>query len=87
MAKIVTARALVALANFAVESGDLLQAPDSTIAALADAGLVDPDPSAVAYAQVTNAKVVKIAGADAAAAEHLGAAMTNTPAAADTPVA
>ena len=80
-AKIITARALVAIGQFGVESGDLFEGPKDAITALAGAGLVDPDPAAVSYAKRMGAKLVKIAGADAVAAGELGAALTEQAAA------
>lgn len=87
MAQTINSRALVALAQFGVACGDLLQGPEDTITALATAGLVDPHPSAVAYAKSAGAAQVKIAGADAAAAEQLGVAMADPAPAAATPEA
>lgn len=72
------ARVLVAISSLGVLSGDLLKAPDDTLQALADGGLVDPHPDAVAYAKDSGARVVEVA--DPTAAAELGAAMVEQPA-------
>lgn len=84
MAKLIPARVLQALSAFGAEVGDVLHAAEDTIKSLFEAGYVDHTPEAVAYAQSQGAKVVKLGADDSAAAEQLGAALTEDPA---TPVA
>ena len=63
----IQARALSAVAGCGVACNDILEGPPATMSALAAAGFVDIDPSAVAYAQSQNARVVTLADSDGAA--------------------
>jgi hypothetical protein len=74
----ILARVLTHVPGLGVLCNQLLHGPEATIKALADSGMVDPHPDAVAYAKADGAKVVKLA--DPQAASELAAAMAEQPA-------
>jgi hypothetical protein len=71
------ARVLQRIEAFGVECEHLIHGPEAAIKALAEAGLVDPHPEAVAYAKEAGVPVKKLD--DPQAAKELGSAMTETP--------
>ncbi len=77
MAKLVKARVLVDIAYAQIKCGQVIQAEDKVIKALADGGIVDGYPDAVAYAEAHGQKAVDLPNADAAL--EVAVASTETP--------
>lgn len=58
------ARVMADMPHYVLNNGDILQADEGTIVALAQAGKVDPHPDAVAYAESAGAAVKSLPEAD-----------------------